>query len=95
VSQEEGRSPVALINKVAARIRADELRYDPPLPDGLIAIVVERAWMPGAGEIASPMVLIQDSERIFHVADGRELALIAEASPRFARWAVSPRAEDG
>jgi len=95
MSQDEGPNPAtALLEKAVARVRAEELRDDPPLPEGLVAIVVEKAWVPGAGDIDVPMVLIQESERIFHVADGRELSMLAEASPRFARWAVAPRTEN-
>ena len=95
MSQDASRNPVgALINKVAARVRESDQRDDPPLPKGFVAFVIEKAWVPGAGEIDSPMVLIRDGERTFLVADGRELAMLAEISPRFARWAVSPRPED-
>ena len=92
---EEGPNPArALLQDVVARLSAQWARDDPRLPNGLVAIVIQKAWVPGVGEIDSPMVLIQDSERTFHVADGRELAMLAEASPRFASWAVSSRPED-
>jgi hypothetical protein len=91
---EDPNSAAAILKRAVARVKADELRDDPPLPGGLIAVVVEKAWVPGAGEIELPMVLIQDGERTFHIPDGRELAMLAETSPRIARWAVSPRLED-
>jgi hypothetical protein len=91
---DEGNSALALLQRVTERLRAEWARDDPRLPNGLVAIVVERAWVPGAEEIDSPLVLIQDGERTFHIADGRELAMLAEASPKFARWAVSRRPDD-
>ena len=86
--------PVELLQSIVARMRAEELRENPPLGAGLRAIVVEKAWVVGGEDEWSPMVLIQDDERTFHRMTGRELAELADRNPRFARWAVSPIKED-